>query len=187
MVVWFGPVKRKRTILFVSGPPCSKGNRLLVAVQILPCVDHRSIGKPVRVDVVTAASKVVVRIPGVGGGKHGDLRARFRRRYYPRKGECAAGWSQCPEIVQPTAFGRDDGRLRRVAVAVPFQPRLREVAIGKYLPVRLRAMLVKPADHPDKLSLNTVTPEGELILFHRVNAELGDFTGTDPLRQHVAE
>src|SRR5256885_10823102 len=55
-------------------PPPTKWRRVTVTVEILARVDHGSIGKAAGVDVIAAPPEVVVRIPGVGRGEHGDLR-----------------------------------------------------------------------------------------------------------------
>src|SRR5262245_20629664 len=135
-------------------------------------------------DVIAAPAEIVVRIPGVGGSQNGDFRLGRRGRHDPREGKGLAGWCPYPQIVQSRPLRRDNGRWRREAALVPAHARLREIAVREGLTIRLRTVLVDPADHPDEFLLPTVSPESHLILHDGVDPVFRLLTRADPLRPH---
>ena len=85
VVVRFRPVEGKWRKLLVGVPPSAKCRRLLISLQLLPRIDYGFIREPIGIDVIAAAAKVVIRVPGVRAGQHRDLRLRLGGSHHPRE------------------------------------------------------------------------------------------------------
>src|SRR5215469_415953 len=139
LIEWLGSFEGQWRIRGVWMAVLGRGSQD-VARQIHMRDDSRSAGKHGRIDVVAATSKVVVGVPRVGGGQHGQPRRWDGRRNYPGEAEEFARLTLGEEVVETRL-----GRRRESARLTPVDPGLRKIAIRQRLNGRARAMLVEPA------------------------------------------
>ena len=186
VIVRLRAIEGERQELLVAPPPHAK-RFPAKTVQVLAGIHDRARRQSFGINVITAASEIVVCVPRVRGCEHGDFRLRTPRCNHPRKRERLAGWRSGPQIIEAyTIGGRNGGPLRESAL-IPLQARLSEIAIRQQFPVRVRAVLIHPPDHAHELFLEAVPPKRQLILLGSVDPMFGPLSAPYPLRPHVAE
>ena len=63
---------------------------------------------------------------------------------------------------------------------------LSEVPVRKNLPIRLRTVLIEPADHADEFFLQSIAPQRKLILLDGMYTHFGGIATVHPLWPRVA-
>ena len=108
MVPGFGAFEREGWIGFVRVFPDTKRPTAGIADQILAGVDGGGLWQTTRIDVVAAATVIVVGVPVVRRCEHSDSGRWNGRGDHPRKGKEPAALGFRMEIVESGAFWSGD-------------------------------------------------------------------------------
>src|SRR5262245_58551034 len=177
-----GPVERERSVI---GCVVIHVLRARIELELQAGIGRRCRRQLVRMNVVAAAAKVVVSVPGDVGGQDGNRCSWLLRRHDPGEREESAGFAAGMEVVKSGSVRRRDELLvvgAGVAEFVPHYAGLRIVAVRCARRRRPWAMLREPAQRSDELLLPSVEPQVDLVRSVTVDAELALVAAFDPLR-----